>query len=65
MDRMKLEVGLVKLWWVRLVGKGEAYGTWVPTGCTDRRAAGEYVRFYIGNALPKGDNVAVREWLEM
>lgn len=51
-------------WWVRLVGKSEGYGTWVPTGCTDRREAGEYVRFYLANVLQMWDQRAVREWLQ-
>lgn len=57
--------GAMKLWWVRLVGKSEGYGTWVPTGCTDRREAGEYVRFYLANVLPVYDQCAVREWLQL
>lgn len=55
----------VKYWWVRLVGKGEGYGAWIPTGCEDRNAAGDYVRFYLGNALASYDTRAVREWLQM
>ncbi len=60
-----MKVGLVKLWWVRLVGRDEAYGTWVPTGCSDRKAAGDYVRFYLSSVLTNVDQRAVREWLEM
>ena len=59
------KVGRVMLWWVRLVGKGEDYGTWTPTGCADRRAAGDYVRFYLNNAVPRYDARAVVEWLQM
>lgn len=55
----------MKHWFVRLVGTDDGYGTWVPTGCTDREEAGEYVRFYLTNVLAKQDLRVVREWLLM
>lgn len=48
----------MKRWWAR-VNQGDTkdkYGRWVPTGCTDKNEAVEYMRVYPGMRL-------VVEWL--
>lgn len=45
----------MKTWWIRH-GKDGEYGSWMPTGCTDKDAAIEYVSLYLGLCT-------VKEWL--
>ena len=45
----------MKTWHARIVCGLNDYGTWIPTGCTDRQAAEDYIELY----RPRG---AVFEW---
>ncbi len=46
----------MKYWWARVRESHDDYGRWVPTGCSDKQAAIEYMSVYPGERH-------VKEWL--
>lgn len=46
----------MKYWYARVAVSHDTYGRWIPTGCTEKEAAIDYMSTYPGERH-------VREWL--
>jgi hypothetical protein len=48
----------MKTWWARVAVSHDSYGRWIPTGCTDKLEAIDYMATYPGERQ-------VKEWLQL
>lgn len=49
-----------KCGWARVVGREGGYGRWIPTGCTDKVGAADYIETYL-----LGEGWRVKEWIQL